>query len=123
MVLTHLDAAFNLARWLVRDEHAAEDIVQESCLRAYRYFGSLRGEDARPWLLGIVRNNCFSWLDRRRSDPAQIELDGEHAHALPEIADTTNATPEAALESKRTRQRVDAAITALAPPFREVIVL
>jgi len=123
LVLPHLNAAFNLARWLVRDEHAAEDIVQESCLRAYRYFGSLRGDDARPWLLGIVRNNCFSWLERRRMSPDHVELDDELAHSLPEPAEAAGATPEAMLERSRTRERVDAAIKALAAPFREVVVL
>jgi RNA polymerase sigma-70 factor (ECF subfamily) len=122
VVLPHLDAAFNLARWLVRDAHAAEDIVQEACLRAYRYFGSLRGGDARPWLLGIVRNGCFDWLERRRSAPDLVELDDELAHSHPELADA-GPTPDAALERERTRVRVDAAIMALAPPFREVIVL
>ena len=123
LVLPHLNAASNLARWLVRDEHVAEDIVQESCLRAYRYFGSLRGDDARPWLLGIVRNNCFTWLDRKRMTPEHVELDDELAHSLPELADAEGATPEAMLERERTRKRVDAAIMALAAPFREVVVL
>jgi RNA polymerase sigma-70 factor (ECF subfamily) len=122
VVLAHLDAAFNLARWLVRDAHAAEDIVQEACLRAYRYFASLRGDDARPWLLGIVRNGCFDWLERRRVTPDHVELDDELAHSHPELADA-GPTPEALLERERTRQRVDAAIMALAPAYREVVVL
>ena len=123
LVLPHLDAAFNLARWLVREQHVAEDIVQESCLRAFRYFGSLRGDDARPWLLGIVRNNCFSWLERRRTLPEQVELDDALAHNSPEFADAAEATPPQLLERERIRRSVDAAIMDLAPPFREVIVL
>ena len=123
MVLPHLDAAFNLARWLVRDPHAAEDIVQESYLRAFRYFSSLRGDDAKPWLMGIVRNNCFSWLDKTRSSPEQVELDDELAHSLPELADSAGATPEMLLERERTRREVNAAIMSLAAPFREVVVL
>ena len=57
--LPHLDAAYNLARWLTRDEHAAEDVVQEAYFRAARYFGSFRGGDGRPWLLGVVRRASF----------------------------------------------------------------
>ncbi|HEY1394125.1 MAG TPA: sigma factor, partial [Methylibium sp.] len=56
--LPHLNAAYNLARWLLRDEHDAEDVVQEAYLRAFRFFAALRGADAKPWLLGIVRNAC-----------------------------------------------------------------
>ena len=59
-VLPHLDAAYNLARWLLRNEQSAEDAVQEASMRALRYIDSLRGDDARPWLLGIVRNTCFT---------------------------------------------------------------
>ena len=68
-MLPHLGAAFNLARWLTRNDHDAEDVLQEAMMRAYRYFDSLRGE-ARPWLLAIVRNACFTWL--RSNRPAEI---------------------------------------------------
>ena len=68
-VLPHLGAAFNLARWLTRNDHDAEDVLQEAMMRAYRYFDSLRGEP-RPWLLAIVRNACFTWL--RSNRPAEI---------------------------------------------------
>ena len=60
-VLPHLDAAYNLARWITRDDHDAQDVVQEAFVRAMRYFGGLKGPDARPWLLGIVRNTCYTW--------------------------------------------------------------
>ena len=65
--MVHLDAAYNLAHWLVRDSSAAEDVVQEALLRAFRYFESFRGGDARPWLMGIVRNAAYTWL-RERGD-------------------------------------------------------
>jgi RNA polymerase sigma-70 factor (ECF subfamily) len=65
-VLPHLDAAYNLARWLVRDEHEAEEIVQEAFLRALRFFGGFRGGDSRGWLLTIVRNVSYTWLRKRR---------------------------------------------------------
>ena len=66
VVLAHLDAAYNLARWLGRDENDAEDIVQEASLRAFRFFGGFRGGDSRAWLLKIVRNTAFTWLKRNR---------------------------------------------------------
>ena len=59
-VLLHLDAAYNLARWLSRDDHSAEDIVQIAIMRAYKFFDGFRGEDARAWLLTIVRNTYFT---------------------------------------------------------------
>jgi len=69
-VLPYLDAAYNLARWLTRDDHDAQDVVQEAYLRAFRYFDSLRDTDARAWLLAIVRNTGYSWLEKNR--PAEL---------------------------------------------------
>src|SRR5258706_9370360 len=69
-VLPHLDAAYNLARWLTRNDHDAEDVVQEAYLRAFRFFEGMRGSDARPWLLAIVRNAGYSWLEKNR--PAEV---------------------------------------------------
>ena len=65
-VLPHIDAAYNLARWLVRDEHMAEDIVQDAYLRAFQYYGGFRDGPARPWLLAIVRNVCHNWFAQRK---------------------------------------------------------
>src|SRR5213595_3018106 len=65
-VLPHLDAAFNLARWLTRNDHDAQDVVQEAFLRAFRFYEGMRGSDARPWLLAIVRNTGYSWLEKNR---------------------------------------------------------
>lgn len=123
LVLPHLHAAFNLARWLVHDNHMAEDIVQDACLRAYRHFDALRGDDARPWLLGIVRNNCYTWLEEQRLDSGQVELDDELIDTLPAPEHGQGKDPGAMLDQERTRQLVDDAIRALAPPFREVVVL
>ena len=117
-VLPHLDAAYNLARWLLRDERAAEDAVQEASLRAFRYLDALRDGDARPWLLGIVRNTCFTLLESRRQAPPVAEFDEAAFEA--ELAHTE---PPARLQQQRTKLAVDAAIRALAPPLREVIVL
>lgn len=120
--LPHLPAAYNLARWLLRDDRQAEDAVQEAYLRAFRFFDDLRGEEARPWLLGVVRNACFDWMRRHRHLADQVEFD--------ELRDSDADSPTAAFsdpalqwEARSRGQRIDAAIAALPPPFREVIVL
>jgi len=119
--LPHLPAAYNLARWLLRDDRQAEDAVQEAYLRAFRFYDDLRGDAARPWLLGIVRNACYDWMRQHRHLADQVEFDemrdsgGEAAAAF--------GDPALAWERQARGQRVDAAIEALAPPFREVIVL
>jgi len=113
-VLPHLDAAFNLARWLTRNDHDAEDVVQEAMLRAYRFFDALRGE-ARPWLLAIVRNACFSWLQANR--PAELQ-------AIDRMEQESDAPgPEALAARDLDRRRVNEAIAALPVQFREVLVL
>lgn len=123
LLLPHLDAAYNLARWLLRDEPAAEDAVQEASMRALRYIDSLRGSDARPWLLGIVRNTCFSMLERQRQGPDIVEFDDAEFEAAVGPAERGASDPAALLQTQRTRVLVDAAIRALAPALREVIVL
>ena len=122
-VLPHLDAAYNLARWLLRNERAAEDAVQEASMRAFRYIGSLRGDDARPWLLGIVRNTCFTMLERQRNEPDMVEFDDAEFEAALGAAERSTSDPAALLQRQRTRTTVDAAIRALSPALREVIVL
>jgi RNA polymerase sigma-70 factor (ECF subfamily) len=124
IVMPHLDAAYNLARWLVKDQHAAEDIVQDAYLRAFRYFDSFRGDDARPWLLGIVRNTCYSWLQKR--SPEQVEFDEDIE--LDDSSEITMAmgrseSPETLLVRKAERTEIDAAIRSLPASFREVIIL
>ena len=124
LVLPHLDAAYNLARWLLRDEAQAEDAVQEAALRALRYFDALRGDDARLWFLGIVRNTCYTVLGRPRhelagwDDEALEALHEQHEQHLPARSD-----PALQHEQARTRRLVDAALRALPPALREVIVL
>lgn len=66
IVLPHLDAAYNLARWLAGNHHDAEDIVQEACVRAHRFAGGFRGGNSRSWLLAIVRNTAYTWLKKNR---------------------------------------------------------
>jgi RNA polymerase sigma factor (sigma-70 family) len=118
LVLPHLDAAFNLARWLARDDHDAADIVQEAFLRAFDGFDGFRGDQARPWLLAIVRNTCFTWLARNRNRADQVELD-EEDHAAPDF----EADPEQLAQRARDRDRVDRALRSLPFEFREVVVL
>jgi RNA polymerase sigma factor (sigma-70 family) len=80
-LVRHLDAAYNLARWLLRNEADAEDVVQEAFLRAVRSFHTLRGTESRPWLLGIVRNACYDWQRRTYRLPHQ-ELSPEQLDAI-----------------------------------------
>ncbi len=124
-VLPHLDAAYNLARWLLRDAQAADDAVQEASLRAFRYLDALRGDDARAWLLGIVRHACFDALARtRRQREQELEFDEQaFAEALTMLAAPVSADPQAAAQQRQTQQLIDAAIRALSPPLREVLVL
>src|ERR1700677_3395882 len=77
MVLPHLDAAYNLARWLTSNDHDAQDVVQEACLRAFKFFGSFRGENARAWLLTIVRNTFYTWLRKTRPPEKTVDIDDE----------------------------------------------
>ena len=118
-VLVHLDAAYNLARWLLRSEHDAQDVVQEACLRAFRSFDTLRGgAHARCWLLAIVRNACCSWLDRNhRNAPEPLSED-----ELDQIA-SQDDDPHDQLTRQADADHVRAAIDALPPAFREAIVL
>ena len=66
IVLPHLDAAYNLARWLLKSRADSQDVAQEAMLRAFRFFGGFNGGDARAWLLQIVRNTCYTWLEKNR---------------------------------------------------------
>ena len=83
LALPHLDAAFNLARWLTRNDHDAQDVVQDAFMRAMRYFGSFRGDNARGWLLQIVRNTCFSWMKENR--PTEIVAFEDNEEAIEEM--------------------------------------
>jgi len=122
--LTHLNAAYNLARWLVRDEHIAQDMVQEAFLRALKYYDSLRGSDMRPWLLSIVRNTCYTWLQSNKRGDEALEFDEDRDSSAYEAAfDRAENNPEALLLHKQESARVNLAIESLPPPFREVLVL
>jgi RNA polymerase sigma-70 factor (ECF subfamily) len=116
LVLPHLDAAFNLARWLLRSRADAEDVAQEAVLRAYRFFGGFHGGDARAWLLQIVRNTGYTWLEKNRPMEMKTEFD-EELHVQP------SHTPESLAIASDDRERLTRALETLPPRFREVLVL
>jgi RNA polymerase sigma factor (sigma-70 family) len=124
-IVPQLDAAYNFARFLSRDADAAQDIVQEAFLRAYRSFAGYRGGDARAWIFTIVRNCYHSWLmDRRRKSRVEVEYDGEGGSdelisAIPSDEDI----PETALVRKAEAQTVRLILNAMPRPFREILVL
>ena len=115
-VLPHLNAAYNLARWLTRNEHDAEDVVQDAYVRALRFFEGFRGDDARAWLLTIVRNVCYDFLRRQRSQELTDPLDEE-------ILLDEEPTPEARLLRRANQAMVRRALERLPLAWREVIVL
>jgi len=116
--LPHLGVAYNLARWLTRDDRDAEDVVQEAYLRAFKHFGSFHGGEGRPWLLAIVRNTCYTWMQHNRSPELTIRLDDQ----LHEI-ESKDLNPEALLLQSADSQMVRQALEELPAEFREVIVL
>jgi RNA polymerase sigma-70 factor (ECF subfamily) len=128
LALPHLDAAYNLARWLTRNDQDAADVVQEAYLRALRYFDSFDSEEAesaRAWLLAIVRNTCFSWMQKNRR-PDMVAMDDEFEAGSGETlyeVDTRRDEPEARLLAAADAAMLDKAIEALPTGFREVIVM
>jgi len=118
VVLPHLNAAYNLARWLTRNTQDAEDVVQEAYLRGFRFFGGFRGGNARTWLLKIVRNTCYTWLHQNRAQQVTDPFD-EQVHT--EAAESQN--PETLLLQKAEGQLLNQALEELPTVFREVLVL
>ena len=118
-VLPHLNAGYNLARWLTRNAHDAEDVVQDACVRALKYMDALRGNDARAWFLTIVRRAFYDWCAKNR--PAEI-VDDDGA-ALETTADDGAVDPEQAMLRQSEKRLVEAAVAALPLPFREVLIL
>jgi RNA polymerase sigma-70 factor (ECF subfamily) len=127
IALPHLNAAYNLARWLTRNNSDAEDIVQEAYLRAFKFFDGFHGEDARAWLLAIVRNTTYTWLQQKREHlrdtPFEEEfhsLDGASAVNVPGQRDDN---PESIAARRDDQRLLTRALEQLPTEFREVVVL
>jgi len=116
-ILPHLTAAYNLARWLTGNDHDAEDVVQESYLRALKFFSGFRGGSSRPWLLTIVRNTCYTWMRRNRMEEPGLELDEEI------YVDSNSPSPEAILLAAARSDIVHRALEQLPAEFREIVIL
>lgn len=118
-ILPHLDAAYNLARWLTATDQDADDVLQEACLRAIRFFPGYQGGNARAWLLTIVRRTCYTWLEKNRGHDATTTSFDEELHSN----DSEVMNPHVLLLRKADRQLIRQALEELPVEFREVIVL
>jgi RNA polymerase sigma-70 factor (ECF subfamily) len=118
LMMPHLDAAYNLARWLTRNEHDARDVVQEAFLRAFKFFDGFHGTNSRAWLLTIVRNTAFSWLQKNRRNELETEFDEEIHGPQEDISE-----PLAALLKNAEQQLVRQAIEELPLEAREIMIL
>jgi RNA polymerase sigma-70 factor, ECF subfamily len=116
LFLPHLDAAYNLARWIVERDHDAQDVVQEAYVRALKSFAGFRGVNPRAWLLTIVRNTAYNWIHKHARDENLVPFD-EKIHALP----TNEPRSEASYEKRS--QQLHEALKRLPAEFREVLVL
>ena len=126
MVMPHLDAAYNLARWLTRDAHEADDLVQNAYLRAFRFADSYRGGNARAWLMTIVRHTYFSTVraaDGRRADVAFDEALHGDGDMAADASFGSARDPALTAESRDAAQSVDRALACLPAIFREVLVM
>jgi RNA polymerase sigma-70 factor (ECF subfamily) len=118
VILPHLDAAYNLARWLTGNQEDAEDVVQEACLRAFRFFAGFHGGDARAWLMRIVRNTCYTWLHVNRPLQNAAEFD---ENIFP--PDSRAPNPEEVVLQNDSTLLLRKALEKLPPNSREVLVL
>jgi RNA polymerase sigma-70 factor, ECF subfamily len=130
LIIPRLDSAHNLARWLVHDDSDAEDVVQEACLRAYKYLDGLEGDDPTGWFLAIVRNTAFSWMRRQRRRDARRGSGGVDQAVLERDAPTVGTAssalskdPETLLVEQRERIQLNGLIQRLPAEQREMVVL
>jgi RNA polymerase sigma factor (sigma-70 family) len=123
VVLPHLSAAYNLARWLTRNDHDAEDVVQEAYLRAFKFFGSFRGDQGRVWLLGIVRNTCYTWWQQNRKQMLNTPFDEESRDLEAQHGAVPENDPAALAARADDWKMLAGALEKLPVEFREVIVL
>jgi RNA polymerase sigma-70 factor (ECF subfamily) len=119
LVLPHMGAGYNLARWLLRNDHDAEDVMQEAIVRAFRFFEGFRGDNPRGWLLTVVRNSAYSFLQQNRARELGVEFD-EDLHVEPAAE---AETPEVLLLRSAQQRILNEAVEALPVEFREVFVL
>jgi RNA polymerase sigma-70 factor (ECF subfamily) len=119
-VLPHLDAAYNLARWLTRNDQDAQDVTQEACLRAFRFFDGYQGGNMRAWFLTIVRNTCYTWLHQNRAPGGSDEVFDEEIHSTD---NSGGASPEIQALAGADRETLRRALEELPEVFREVLVL
>ena len=117
-IMPHLDAAYNLARWLTRNEHDAEDVAQDAVLRAFKFFDGFRGGNSRAWLLSIVRNTAYTWLQKNRKHEIAAVF-SEEKHDVEDLA----SNPEVLLLKTADHQEIMRAVEQLPVEFREVIIL
>jgi RNA polymerase sigma-70 factor, ECF subfamily len=115
-IVPHLNAAYNLARWLTRNEQDAEDVVQEAYLRAFRFFDGFKGGDGRAWLLAVVRNTCLTWLRREKSGPGVVFDERTHSTGQSD-------NPERALVEQAKLGSLRECVESLPPEYREVVVM
>jgi len=117
-ILPHMDAAYNLARWLTRNEHDAQDMVQEAYLHAYKFFDAFRGVDGRAWLLTVVRDTCYTRLQQNRSRDTMTSFD-EEIHTIEDDA----SNPSALVLKSGKIEMLKESLEQLPGKFREIIVL
>jgi RNA polymerase sigma factor (sigma-70 family) len=117
MILPHADAAYNLARWLIHNDHDAEDVTQEAFLRAFKFFEGFHGGNGRVWLLKIVRNTCYSWLTRNRAREA-LPLEEEKL-----VLEGQDLNPEEKLIQNADGELLRKILATLPVEFREVAVM
>lgn len=117
-IMPHMNAAYNLARWLSSNDSDAQDVVQETYLRAFKFFGGFRGGDSRAWLLRIVRNAFYDWLKHNRREETGTAFEEEVEHAA-----DASATPDALLLEKADHELLHKTIAELPLEFREILVL
>jgi len=117
-VIQHLDAAYNMARWLTRNSQDAEDVVQEACLRAYKYFKSFHGGNVKAWLLAIVRNTCYTWRQQNRAYDMNTVPDDEL-----ENFESDDLDPETKMLQNVDKEAIHLALDSLPTEYREVLIL
>ena len=122
LVLPHSRAAYNLARWLVRNDQDAEDVTQEAIVRAFRFFDGFSGDNPRAWLLTVVRNSAYTFLQQKRPRELDAEFD-EVVHTETASNGRTPETPEALVLGTARQRCLNDAVEGLPVEFREVFVL